>query len=174
MYEIKIPKERIAVLIGTNGKTKKHIEKITKTKLKINSEEGDITIESDNPVNAFNTQDIIKAIGRGFNPEIALLLTKENRCLEIINIDDYAKTKNHLIRIKARVIGKEGKARKFIEHITDTHVSVYGKTVSIIGKIEEVAVARKAINDILSGSPHGPIFKWVEQKMKQLTKQQLE
>ena len=32
MYEVKIPKERIAVLIGHNGETKKLIEKTTKTR----------------------------------------------------------------------------------------------------------------------------------------------
>ncbi len=174
MYEIKIPKERIAVLIGHEGETKKLIEKITKTKLKIDSEEGEVIIESKDNLNAYNTQEIIKAIGRGFNPEIALYLTKENNYLEIINIDDYAKTKNHLIRIKARIIGREGKARRFIEKCTDTNLCVYGKTVSIIGNVENVAIARKAINDLLSGSPHGPVFKWIEQKMRQLIKQQLE
>lgn len=174
MYEIKIPKERIAVLIGHDGETKKIIEKTTKTKLKINSEEGDITIESKDNLTAYNTQNVIKAIGRGFNPETALSLVKENKGLEIINIDDYARTKNHLIRIKARIIGREGKARKFIEASTDTHICIYGKTVSIIGNVENVAIAKKAIEDILSGSPHGPVFKNIEQKMSQLIKQKLE
>jgi len=174
MYEIKIPKERIAVLIGTKGETKRLIEKKTNTKLTINSEEGDVIIDSENNVDAYNTQEIIKAIGRGFNPEIALILTKDNKSFEIINMEEYAKTKNHTIRIKARIIGREGKIRKFIEHSTDTNISIYGKTVSIIGDMENVAAARKAVSDILSGSPHGPVFKWLEQKMKQIIKQQLE
>ena len=173
-YEVKIPKERIAVLIGIKGGTKKLIEERTNTKLKIDSEEGDVLIESKESIDAYNAQDVIKAVGRGFNPEIAISLTKENQCLEIIDMDDYAKTKNHLARIKARIIGREGKVRKFIEQITDCSMSVYGKTVSIIGKIENVAVAKKTIQDILSGAPHGPVFKWMEQKMKQLIKEQLE
>lgn len=173
-YEVKIPKERIAVLIGTKGETKKLIEKKTNTKLKIDSEEGDVLIESKESIDAYNAQDVIKAVGRGFNPEIAISLAKENKCLEIIDMDDYAKTKNHLARIKARIIGREGKVRKFIEHITDCNMSIYGKTVSIIGGIENVAVAKKTIQDILSGAPHGPVFKWTEQKMKQLIKEQLE
>ena len=32
---LKVPKERIAVLIGKNGETRKEIEKTTKTKLKL-------------------------------------------------------------------------------------------------------------------------------------------
>ena len=34
-YELKIPKERIAVLIGKKGETKRVIERTTKTKLKV-------------------------------------------------------------------------------------------------------------------------------------------
>ena len=173
-YEVKIPRERIAVLIGTKGETKKLVEKKTNTKLKIDSEEGDVIIESKENIDAYNAQDVIKAIGRGFNPEIAISLTKESKCLEIIDMDDYAKTKNHLARIKARIIGREGKVRKFIEHVTECYMCIYGKTVSIIGEVENIAIAKKTVQDILSGAPHGPVFKWAEQKMKQLIKEQLE
>ena len=31
-YELKIPQERVAVLIGKNGETKKEIEKLTESK----------------------------------------------------------------------------------------------------------------------------------------------
>ena len=111
MYEIKIPKARIAVLIGEKGTTKRLIEKVSGTKLRIDSEEGDVIISSEESLNAFTTQDVVKAIGRGFNPEIALKIIRENKVLEIVDMDSFAKTKNHLMRIKARIIGREGKIR---------------------------------------------------------------
>jgi len=168
MYEIRIPKSRIAVLIGEKGATKMFIEKNTDTKLKIDSEDGDVIISSEDNLKAFNAQDVVKAIGRGFNPEIALKLTKEGNVLEIVDMDDFAKTKNHLLRVKARVIGKEGKSRKFIESTTNTHICVYGKTVSIIGKVEDVTIARKAIEKLLSGAPHGHAFNFIEKSIKEL------
>jgi len=168
MYEIKIPKARIAVLIGEKGTTKRLIEKVSETRLKIDSEEGDVIISSEESLNAFTTQDVVKAIGRGFNPEIALKIIRENKVLEIVDMDSFAKTKNHLMRIKARIIGREGKIRKFIEESTNTNISVYGNTVSIIGSVEEVGITRKAVEKILSGAPHGPVFKFIEQSVKEL------
>jgi len=38
-YELKIPKDRVAVLIGTDGEIKKKIEVETKTQIKIDSKD---------------------------------------------------------------------------------------------------------------------------------------
>ena len=35
LYELKIPKQRVAVLVGKNGTTKKKIEELTDTKIKV-------------------------------------------------------------------------------------------------------------------------------------------
>ena len=43
-YDIKIPKERVAVLIGKKGETKRLIENETATKIEVDSQEGDVTI----------------------------------------------------------------------------------------------------------------------------------
>ena len=70
MQELSIPKLRIAVLIGTKGVTKKKIEKVTKTQISI-SKEGDVLIEGDS-LDCFFAEKVVKAVGRGFNPEVAL------------------------------------------------------------------------------------------------------
>ncbi|MAG45400.1 MAG: RNA-processing protein [Nanoarchaeota archaeon] len=168
MSELKIPKARIAVLVGVKGKTKRLLEKKTKTKLKIDSQEGLVDIQGTSMA-VFQTELIIKAIGRGFNPEVALSLLDEENCFELIDITSFAgKSKDKLKRIKSRLIGTKGKCRKFIENMCDIHISIYGKTVSIIGKVENVQIARLAIQDILSGAPHGPVYKTLEEKMHSL------
>lgn len=170
-YEIKIPKDRVAVLIGKKGVAKKKIQRLTNTKLIIDSKEGDVIIESDDSFDAYNTQLIIKAIGRGFNPDVALLLTKENYNLEIIDITEFTgKSKKKMHRIKARLIGTEGKAWKTIERLTDCRLAVYGKTVSIIGPAEEVVLARQAVEDLLKGAPHSHVYKFVQDKRKLMRK----
>ena len=93
IYELKIPKERIAVLIGTKGQMKKDIEISTNTKIKVDSKEGDVLLTGKDAINLFNAREIIKAIGRGFNPNIAVLLLKQDYALEIIDIEEYAHTK---------------------------------------------------------------------------------
>ena len=172
-YEIKIPKERIAVLIGKDGKTKKQIEEQTKTKIKINSQEGDVSVSGEDAINLYTTRELIRAIGRGFNPEIAQLLLKSDYLFDIIRLNDIAKTKNDLVRLKGRVIGREGKCRRYIEELTDTHISVYGKTISIIGEAQNVSICRRAIESLLKGSSHGNVYKWLEKQRKEIKKREL-
>ena len=168
-YEIKIPKDRIAVLIGTKGKVKKEIEANTKSKLKVDSKEGDIFIVGDDSLGLMTAKDVIQAIGRGFNPEIALALLKPDYCMEIVDISDYSRnTKKDMIRLKGRAIGAGGKAIKTIEFLTETNISVYGKTIAIIGEIERVNLAKRAVENILQGSPHSKVYSWLENKRKEL------
>ena len=163
--EVRIPRERIAVLIGKNGKDKKLLEKKTNTRLRVDSEEGLITIEGE-AIDVFNAKPIVKAIGRGFRPEIAEGLLVEDYILEIVNIKDFAKTKNDLVRIKARIIGRGGTCRENMEAMTKTEIVVYGKTVAIVGTIENCMIARQAIEKLLQGAKHGNVYKFVEKKFK--------
>lgn len=174
MNQIKIPQDRIAVLIGKDGEVKDEIEKRTKSQLNIDSKEGDVNIAGDEPLTLFTCAEIVKAIGRGFNPEIALLLTKLDYVLEIISIAEYAKTQNDMVRIRGRVIGKEGKSRKVIEDILEVHIVVYGKTVSVIGRGDSVALARRALESLLSGSTHANVYKWLEKQRKLFKMRELE
>src|SRR3989338_2288700 len=100
-YELKIPRERIAVLIGKEGLIKKQIEEETKTEIKVDSKEGDIFIFGDDGLKLYNAKEVIKAIGRGFNPEIALLLMNTDYIFEVVNLNEFAtKSKETLMRLK--------------------------------------------------------------------------
>ena len=174
MYELKIPKDRIAVLIGKNGKIKKEIESLTKTKIEVDSKEGDIFISGKDGLGLFNAREVIQAIGRGFNPDIALLLLKPDYVFETINIKDYAgKSKETAQRLKGRVIGREGRSRTLIEELSESYVSVYGKTVSIVATAESASIARQAIESLLSGSTHANVYKWLEKKRRELKRTQI-
>ena len=168
MEQLKIPKQRIPMLVGTKGATKRKIQKLTNTKIKVNSEDGDVFIEGE-AINQFNCLNIIKAIGRGFNPDIALKLLNEDYTLEIVPIEEFSRNKRDLIRIRSRLIGTEGKARTNIETMTDTNIVIYGKTVGIIGKVVDVMLARQGIINLLQGSKHGNVYSYIEkQKLKNL------
>jgi len=171
-FELKLPKERIAVLIGIKGDMKKQIEDATSTRLNIDSKEGDVYISGEDAMGLYNAREIVKAIGRGFNPEYALLLLNSNYILDILTIEDWApiKSKQSSLRLKGRVIGKGGRSREIIEGYTQTHVCVYGKTISIIGESSDVEHARQAVVDLLRGSPHGNVYKRLSQKRKKLKK----
>ncbi|MFH0979143.1 MAG: KH domain-containing protein [Candidatus Woesearchaeota archaeon] len=167
-YELKIPHERIAVLIGTDGKVKKELEDLTKTSIRIDSSEGDIFVSGADPIGLYNAREIIQAVGRGFNPDLAKLLLKPDYSFEVLDLADYCKTKNDMVRLKGRVIGFDGKSRRLIEFLTDVNISVYGKTIGIIGEVAKVILARRAVDALLRGSTHSKVYHWLEAQRRDL------
>lgn len=173
-HEIRVPKDRLAVLIGKKGEVKRDLEKRTKAALNVDSKESIVTVSGNDALSVFVAREIIKAISRGFSPDTALLLLTIDNVFEIIDISEYVKSKNHLDRVRGRVIGTDGRTRTYIEELTETHISVYGKTVSIIGIAEYVSVARKAIESLLQGSPHSNVYRWLEKQRKLLKRREFE
>ncbi|HLD57199.1 MAG TPA: KH domain-containing protein [archaeon] len=152
MFSVSIPEERRPILIGKNGATKRFIEKKTNTRIKVGL---DIEIEGENEL---LTGEIVKAIGRGFSPHRALRLTDSNCLLDVIQIKG---TTNKIKRLMSRVIGRYGNSRRIIEESTGAFVSVYGRTISIIGTYKEAEHARKAIEMLLTGSKHTTVYKYL-------------
>ncbi len=167
-YELKVPKDRVAVLIGKNGEVKKQIESETHSKINIDSKEGDVVISGKDSIGLFSAKEVITAIGRGFNPDIAKLLLKQDYLFELINLNDFATTANEMTRLKGRVIGHEGRSRKTIEDLTETHICVYGKTIGIIGLPDNLFLAKQAVVSLLNGSRHATVFRMLEKKRKEL------
>ncbi|ASJ02965.1 RNA-processing protein [Thermococcus profundus] len=171
---VRIPKERIAVVIGKKGETKREIERRTGTKIEIDSDTGEVFItatkEAKDPLAVWKARDIVLAIGRGFSPERAFRLLNEGETLEVINLTDVivGNDKNALPRVRGRIIGRKGRTREIIEEMSGTDVSVYGKTVAIIGNPIQVEVAKTAIEKLARGSPHGVVYKYLERRKKDL------
>lgn len=172
-FDVRIPRSRLPMLIGTQGSTKGRIESETGCKLIIDSQEGDVTVEGTDVVKGYIVRDIVKAVGRGFNPDVALQLLKSDNAFELIEIADFVKNKNAMDRIKGRVIGQGGKTRETIEKLMDVNISVQGKTIGIIGEIGRVATARQGVEMLLEGSQHAHVYKWLEGKRRTFTTTEL-
>ncbi|MEM2911484.1 MAG: KH domain-containing protein [Candidatus Bathyarchaeia archaeon] len=177
---VRIPKERVGVLIGQDGETKKAIEKMLSVELQIESDTGGVTItlaeNADDPSTLLKAKDVVTAIGRGFSPEHAFrLIRDEDAVLDIIDLRTiFGRSESDIKRVKGRIIGMEGKTRRIIEELTDTHIAVYGHTVSIIGNIEHAQVAREAIQMLIQGSQHATVYKFLHRKRRELKKSMLE
>jgi len=119
MKYLKIPMDRIGALIGHKGETKKDLEEKLGVKLDIDSKTGDVTIDDhdlDDPLTVIKMENIIKAVGRGFSPEKAVLLLDDNSDFFIFDLHDYVgKKESHLRRLRSRVIGREGKTKHVLE-----------------------------------------------------------
>ena len=159
---VKIPEERLGVLIGTNGKVKKEIEKRSKVNLEIDGTSVSVDGEG---LAAWKACDVVNAIGRGFSPEYAFLIFNEDHVFETLNLKDYG-TEKSWNRLRGRVIGQDGKIKKFIEQASGASLCIYGKTVSFIGKYDDVTLAREVVSMILSGSRYGSVRRFLEQQNK--------
>lgn len=153
---IRIPLDRVGAVVGRSGKTKIWIEEKCKVTLKIDSSSGEILISSDNlSSNPLLSVDLVQAISHGFSQSNASNLFAENNYLNIIDLKPYCgKSSNSLSRIKSRLIGQNGKTRRVMEEITNTHISVYGHSISVIGSYEQIKLIEDAINVIISGGQH--------------------
>ena len=172
-YELRIPKERVAVLIGTKGETKRAIEHDTKTKLEVNSEDGEIKITGKDALLLYLAREIIRAVGRGFNPEVAKQLLKQDYGFELVSVNDFAKSPKDLMRLRGRVIGEGGKSRRTIEELTQTTICVFGKTVGIIRPANYISDARRAVESLLAGSAHAHVYRWLEKRRKERRRQEI-
>jgi len=163
---IQIPVERVGVLIGKGGSVKREIEETYGVKLDIEGSTGRICIElldTSDPSNLLTVKNIIQAIGHGISPEKALkIFSEEDAALHIIDLKYIlGDSRSNLTRVKGRLIGEKGKARKLIEELTNTAISISEHTVAIAGKLENVEVARRAIEMLISGSPHSVVWRYL-------------
>lgn len=177
---IKIPKERVGALVGPQGTIKKSIEEKLAVELQIDSETGDVTVvmgeNITDPSMLFRAKDVITAVGRGFSPEHAFrLIRDEEAVLDILDLRAvFGKSEADIKRVKGRIIGMNGKTRMIIEELTDTNIAVYGHTVGIIGTLEQAQVAREAIEMLIKGSMHATVYRFLHRKRRQLKKKMLE
>jgi len=171
MQHVKVPQDRIGVLIGEGGETMREVEERAEVRLDIDSESGSVAIEeAGDPLTALVAPDIVKAIGRGFTPEASLsLLDHDLRTFDLIDLSDHTRNDNDLARKKGRIIGENGRTRELMEELSGADVVIYGTTVGIIGGPEEVEAVRRAVGMLVDGAPHGAVYSYLEEKHNELT-----
>ena len=177
---VKVPRERIGALVGPDGRVKASIEEKLSVRLRIDSQTGDIQITlmptAQDPTVLFRAKEVVTAIGRGFSPENAFRLLKDDETmLEVIDLrETVGRSLSDMKRLKGRVIGKEGKTRRIIEELTEADICVYGHTISIVGEIDQVAIAKEAVRMLIRGSLHGTVYRFLHKKRRELKKKKME
>ncbi len=167
----RIPQDRIAVLIGKGGETRRMLEKACGATLEIDSKNGEVMadwgdVDAD-PVVRMKMPDVIVAIGRGLAPKRAVQLIQDEVSLKMYDIREWAgRQPNQTRRMRSRLIGRNGRIRSLIEEISRCEMAIYGSTVLVIGDEDGLALAAPAIEGILRGSEHSTILHGLEQDRK--------
>jgi ribosomal RNA assembly protein len=165
MNEVKIPEKRVGVLIGEGGETKREFEDVTDCDLTI---EDNVARIEGSALDEMDGQKIVKAIGRGFNPDKAFRVIEKDFTFNYLDINRFANSVNDKERLKGRVIGRDGEARKHIEKMTETEISVFGKTIGFIGHPQNIQIAREAVKQLLNGSTHSTAYNYLEKNQDKI------
>jgi ribosomal RNA assembly protein len=176
---VRIPKERVGILIGPEGKVKQHIEEKLQVKLDVDSDGNAAIVLSEkatDPSLLLKAKDVVTAIGRGFTPEAAFrLIRNEDEIFDLIDLRViFGRSESDIKRIKGRIIGADGKTRKLIEELTEADMVVYGHTVGLIGSFEQVDTAHNAVQMIIEGCQHHTVYNYLQKKRTELKKKKLE
>ena len=162
MQQLLIPRKRAEQL-------KAYLDELSKRlKCKIRIEEGNEIIIDGESYDEYNARNVITAFGRGFDLNNAYKLLSENYFFKSINLKEIFKSKDRIMMIEGRVIGKEGKSKKYIEEVSGAQLSIFGGTISIIGTNEEITIAESAINVLIDGGTHKKAYRVMEATRKRL------
>ena len=168
----RVPKNRIAVLIGKGGQTRKMLEEASGAKLDIDSKTGEVMAEWEeepDPVVRMKMPDVVLAIGRGLAPSRAVQLIQDDIFLRMYDIREWVgRQPNQTRRMRSRLIGRNGRIRSLIEEISNCEMAIHGSTVLVIGDQDGVALAAPAIEGNLRGSEHSTVLHGLEQDRKRL------
>ena len=175
---IKVPGERIGVLIGRKGTVIDKIKQECRVNVEIESESGNVIVGYDSRSliegNPFKALEIISAIARGFSPERALKLLNEDFVFQLLDIRDYiGNSQSSMNRLKGRIIGEKGKSRRTIEELSGADVSVYGHTIGFIGIFEATKVAVEAIILLSRGSSHRSVYAMLQNYRRRLKQEKM-
>lgn len=175
---IKVPGERIGVLIGRKGAVIGKIKQECRVNVDVESESGNVIVRYDSSSliegNPFKALEIISAIARGFSPERAFKLLDEDVVFQLLDIRDYVgNSQSSMNRLKGRIIGERGKSRRTIEELSGADVSVYGHTVGFIGIFEAIKVAVEAIVLLSKGSSHRSVYAMLQNYRRKLKQEKM-
>ena len=123
----RVPKDRIAVLIGSKGATAKSIRNASGCQeLNIDSETGDVEVKwgeagSYDPIKAMKLPDVIKAIGRGMAPKAAIRLFDDQHFFEMVDLRDFVGKRSNQQRRDVKIFCRQKSSFRFVKPFDHAH-----------------------------------------------------
>jgi ribosomal RNA assembly protein len=152
MQNLYIPHEKVKKLRERKELIGK-VERLCKCRIKIEDDDDLIEITG-GAYEEYSAKNIIYAFGRGFDIDIACKLFDMDYYFSSIDLGQIIPSSKRIKQVKARVIGEEGRTKTYIENVSGAKMSIYGDTVSFIGRIGEINEAETAVNTLIEGGTH--------------------
>jgi ribosomal RNA assembly protein len=171
MQVIKIPTARIKALLGDSGEVKDYLESRMKVSMSVDSD-GQVEISGES-IDEFIGKDIVKAIGRGFEPAVALKLLSDEYGLRVVDLRDYAGTPEGVHRIMGRIIGEKGRTKEIIKEEIDADTAFLGHTAAIIAPLDKLDYALTAVFRLIEGSSHAAVYSYLEKCRRKIKEEEV-
>ena len=171
MRIVALPAKRLARLIKNKAKALDELSKKAGVKIRqAGVERGRIGggIEIDGaPEKEWIAELAWQAIEIGFEPKEALRLLQDDYYFEVVDLKLLLQgNEKAMERLKARVIGAEGKSKARLIEYSGASIAVGEESIGIIGGFDEVQDAKEAVTRLLEGSQHAPVFSWLRERQR--------
>jgi ribosomal RNA assembly protein len=107
-------------------------------------------------------REMARAVALGFAPEEAMALENDEYVLAVVDLKEYTDKPNHLRRIKGRIIGEGGRAKRTIESLAEVSIVVGDNYVAILGRLDDVEIAKRAVEMLIEGKKHSTVYKFIQ------------
>ncbi len=174
MY-VRVPPDRLGAVIGVEGAVKRYIMDRTGVAMTVDTENSVVVLEAERPIpiNLMKAAEVVKAIAYGFPPEKAYRLLDEDQILVVVDLKQIVgDSPNHLKRVKARIIGEKGRARRTLEEMTGTYIHVGDSYVAIIGDYERAMLAKKAVEMLAEGRMHSTVYRHLDKMLREVKRRE--
>jgi len=103
-------------------------------------------------------------------------LLSDDKYLETIDLGDYVgkDKENHMSRIRALIIGENGRVKRNLEELTETRIAVKDRVVGIIGDYDNARAAREAVVMLINGKQPSTIYRWLQRWRRELNLRRVE
>ncbi|MEM2933039.1 MAG: KH domain-containing protein [Candidatus Pacearchaeota archaeon] len=121
-------------------------------------------------LNDFELMNMLDAWALCFKKE-AFLLEDPDWLFEKINLRSMIRPAR-LKTVRARIIGKKGKTKRVLQELTNCYFIISKNHIGIIGKQENMHVAKRAIERLIRGKRHEAVYSALQREAREIEEKQ--